>query len=258
MDLYIPTTGKGPYPVLIWYGGLWKPAKHPADPHRFLSQEIAVVAVEVRTMTDGMEDKVKFPISYVMNDACRSVQFVRANAEKWNLDPRRIAVGGGSQGALPALYVGCSADRADPKSTDPVAEQSTDVTCVAAFRSQPSIDPKQQQEWVPGVKWGAPAFGCSWEESLAKRDELLPAIRQWSPDAMLHSGAAPIYFENNWGLTQPKDVKEADYKVHSPAWGLGFQKKAEAAGVVCYVKYPDHPTDGFNDIWDFIVKELKK
>jgi len=74
---------------------------------------------------------------------------------------------------------------------------------------------------------------------------------------LLHKDAAPMYFENNWGLTRPADVKEMDYKVHSPAWGLGFQKLAQQAGAVCLLKFPDHPTDGYADIWAFIVTQLK-
>jgi len=118
-----------------------------------------VIGVELRTLTDGVSEKANPPVSHVMDDACRAVQLVRLNAAKWNLDPQRIAVGGGSQGALLALYVGCSVDRSDEKSGDPVARISSKVTCVAAYRSQPSIDPKRMQEWVPGVQWGAPALG---------------------------------------------------------------------------------------------------
>jgi len=257
MDIHLPTKGSGPFPVLIWHGGIWQPSKHVPDLNRFLPAQIAVIGVETRTLTDGVEEKANPPVSYVMSDACRSVQFVRLNAAKWDLDPRRIAVGGGSQGALPALYVGCAADRADPTSQDPVERVSTRVTCVGAFRSQPSIDPKRMQEWVPGVKWGAPALVYSFEESLKRRDELLPTIEKWSPDALLRKGAAPIYFENNWGLTQPENVTEMDYKVHSPAWALGFQKLARQAGVACHVKFPDHPTDGYKDIWDFLVQRLQ-
>jgi acetyl esterase/lipase len=258
LDVYLPPTGSGPYPVLLWFGGIWKPARHPANLGYFGKAGCAVIAVETRTMSDAVEDKVTPPISYVANDACRAVQFVRLNAVKWKLDPERIAVGGGSQGALPALYVACAADRADPKSADPVERVSTRVTCVAAYRSQPSIDPKRMQEWVPGVEWGAPALGYSFAESLKRRDELLPVINKWSPDALLHEGVQPIYFENNWGLSRPEKVTETDYKVHSPAWALGFQKLAEQAGVVCHVKYPDHPTDKYQDIWDFVARELKK
>jgi hypothetical protein len=257
MDIYLPPENGEPCPALIWYGGIWKESKHPADPGRFLPLRIAVIAVETRTLTDAVEEKANPPVSYVMNDACRAVQFVRLHAAKWNLDPQRIAVGGGSQGTLPALFVGCAGERAKANSTDPVERVSSKVTCVAAYRSQPTIDPKRMQEWVPGVKWGAPALGCSFEEALTRRNELLPAIKQWSPDWLLHPGSAPIYFENEWGLTQPEGFTEDNYKVHSPAWGLGFQKLAQAAGVTCHNKYPGHPTEGYKDIWDFIVQELK-
>ena len=257
LDVHVPD-GTGPFPVLVWFGRIWQPSKHVPDLSRFLPHHIAVVGVELRTLTDAVAEKADPPVSYVMDDACRAVQFVRLNAAKWNLDPQRIAVGGGSQGTLPALYVGCSADRADAKSADPVARMSSKVTCVAAYRSQPTIDPKRMQEWVPGVQWGAPALGCTFEDSLKRREELLPVIAKWSPDALLHKGAAPMYFENEWGLTQPKDITEGNYKVHSPAWALGFQKLAHAAGAVCHVKFPDHPTDGYKDIWDFIVQELQR
>jgi acetyl esterase/lipase len=257
LDIYLPAKGGGPYPVVLWFGGIWKPAKHPARLDFFRNASCAVIAVQTRTMTDAVEDKVSAPISYVANDACRAVQFVRLHAARWNLDPRRIAVGGGSQGALPALYVACAGERADPQSSDMVERVSTRVTCAAAYRSQPSIDPKRMQEWVPGVKWGAPALGCSFEESLRRREELLPIISKWSPDALLHPGAPPLYFENEWGLTRPEAVTEANYTVHSPAWALGFQELARKAGVVCHVKYPGHPTEKYRDIWDFVVQELK-
>ena len=257
LDIHIPSTG-GPFPVIIWYGGIWQPAKNMPDLNHFLPHGIAAIAVETRTMTDATQDKVSDPISYVLEDAVRAVQFVRLNAAKWNLDPNRIALGGGSQGALPALYVGTSRDHANAVSADPVERTSSLVTCVAAYRCQPTIDPKRMQEWVPGVEWGAPALGCSFPESLKRRDELLPLIQKWSPDYMLHKDAAAMYFENEWGVTQPKDITESNYKVHSPAWAVGFQKLALAAGATCYVKYPDHPTEKYKDIWDFIVQELSR
>ncbi len=257
LDIYLPAAGGEPWPVLVWYGGIWKPSKNVPDPARFLPNRFAMVAVQTRTMSQAATPNGEAPIAVVMNDACRAVQFVRLNAAKWNIDPRRIAVGGGSQGSLPALYVGCAGERADIHSTDPVARVSTKVVCVAAYRSQPSIDPKRMQEWVPGVKWGAPALGCKFEESLIRREELLPVIRKWSPDYLVGKDSAPIYFENNWGLTQPPTVTEADYKVHSPGWALGFQKTALERGATCLVKYPDHPTEKYKDIWDFLIQNLR-
>ncbi len=258
MDIHAPPQGTGPFPVVLWFGGVFQASKHAAALDRFLPAHIAVIAVETRSLADGMNERANPPISYVMNDACRAVQLVRLNAAKWNLDPRRIAVAGGSQGTLPALYVACAGERANPKSSDPAERVSTKVTCAGAYRSQPSIDPKRMQEWVAGVKWGAPALGCSFEESLKRREELLPVISLWSPDYLLNKDAPPIYFENEWGLTRPETVEETNYKVHSPAWAVGFQKLAQQAGATVYVKYPDHPTEKYKDIWDFLIRQLNE
>jgi acetyl esterase/lipase len=257
LDLYLPPQGKGPFPVVIWYGALWTPKKNVPPVHALLPAGCAAVGVEARVMEDAIKDKISPPVSVCLLDARRVVQFVRSHAADWNLDPNRIAVGGSSQGALPALYVACAGEKANPNSSDPVERTSTKVTCAAAHRSQPSIDPKREQEWVPGVQWGAPAWGCNFPESLKKRDELLPLISQWTPEALLNKDTPPIYFENNWGLTKPDDVTEMDYLVHSPRWGLGFQKIAQERGVTCYVKFPGHPSEKYADIWDFLIQQLR-
>jgi acetyl esterase/lipase len=256
MDIYVPPQGAGPFPVVMWFGGLWSPSKGVPDLKKFFDARCAVVGVEMRVMGDAKGEKIEPPVAVCLLDARRALQFVRLHAAKWNLDPERIAVAGGSQGALPALYLGCSGERADPDSTNPVERVSTKVVCVGAWRSQPSIDPRRMQEWVPGVEWGAPALGYGFAESLKRRDELLPLISQWSPDALLNKDTPPIYFENNWGLTKPDAVREGDYRVHSPAWGLGFQKLAQERGVVCYVKYPGHPSAKYADMWDFLLQQL--
>jgi hypothetical protein len=73
---------------------------------------------------------------------------------------------------------------------------------------------------------GAPALGNAFAEWLKRRDELLPIIAQWSPNHLLHPRTPPLYFENEWDLTPPESVAETNYKVHSPAWGLGFHEVA--------------------------------
>ena len=255
LDVYIPPEGHGPFPVVIWYGALWAPSRSIPPVYAFLPAHCAAVGVETRVMGDAIEKKLSPPISVCMLDARRAVQFVRMHATEWNLDPQRIAVAGSSQGSLLALYVGCAGERAEPNSSDPVARVSTKVTCVGAHRSQPSIDPKRMQDWVPGVQWGVPSLGYSFDESLKRREELLPVISKWSPESLLHKGGPPVYFEYNWGLTKPDNVKKMDYLVHSPAWALGFQKMAQERGVTCYVKFPGQPSEKFNDIWEFLVHQ---
>lgn len=256
MDIYLPPDGSGACPVLLWYGGIWVPTKGIPDLSGLFSAHCAVISVETRVMSDATLAGISPPISVVLLDARRAVQFVRLHAVEWNLDPRRIAVAGPSQSAVPALYVACAGERADPSSIDPVERVSTKVTCVGAMRGQATIDPKVMQGWVPGVQWGAPALGCGFAESLQNREKLLPIILRWSPEDLLNKNTPPIYFQYNWGLTKPDAVREIEYKIHSPAWGLGFQKLARERGVTCYVKFPGQITDSYKDIWDFLVKEL--
>ena len=81
LDIFVPPDAKAPCPVLIWYGGIWKPAKHAVDPNRFFPAHVAVVAVEPRTLTDGLQEKANPPVSYVMNDAVRAVHGVSLGQE---------------------------------------------------------------------------------------------------------------------------------------------------------------------------------
>jgi hypothetical protein len=84
----------------------------------------------------------------------------------------------------------------------------------------------------------------------------LPLISKWSPDALVGKDSPPIYFEYVLGLTKPADVKEIPYLVHSPRWGIRFQKMAQERGAVCYLKFPGHPSEKFPDMWEFMVREL--
>jgi hypothetical protein len=256
-DVFLPARGKPPYPVVICYGALWNAGKDPRCAGPYLPLGIAVVAVESRTLGDAMAEKIRPPISWPMLDARRVVQFVRLHAARWKLDPNRIALSGASQSALPALYVACAGEKANPNASDPVERVSTKVLGVAVLGGQPSIDPKRMQQWVPGVEWGAPSFGMSFAESLARYDEMVPIIKEWSPDALLNKDTPPIYFFNNDGLTRPAKINEMVYKVHSPAWGLGFQRLAlERGNPNVYVQFPGHNVKQFPSFPEFIRKIL--
>jgi acetyl esterase/lipase len=256
MDICVPPKGDGPFPVVLFYGGIWKSDKHVPDLNRFFPGGCAVIGVETRGMQDATKDKISPPISVVLLDARRAVQFVRLHAAEWNLDPRRIAVAGGSQAAIPALYVACEGEQANLQSSDPVERVSTKVVCAGSYRGPGSIDPKRLLEWDPGDTWGAPSLGCSFADSLKNRDQLLPLINQWSPDALLTKNAPPIYIQYDWGLTKPAEITEDNYRIHSPLLALGFQKLAQERGAICYVKFPGHDSEKYKDMWDFLVQQL--
>ena len=85
---------------------------------------------------------------------------------------------------------------------------------------------------------------------------LIALLAQRAPEMLLHEHSAPIFFENNWGLTQPENVERMDYLVHAPQWCLGFQKMARERGVTCYVKYPGRPSEKYADMWDFLLQQM--
>ncbi len=88
--------------------------------------ELSVVSVEYRFTN------VKTHPAQV-NDCLRAVQFVRHNAVKWNIDPQRLGVTGGSAGGHLSAYVATHDDAAKPDSKDSVERQSSRVACAVPF-----------------------------------------------------------------------------------------------------------------------------
>ena len=94
-----------------------------------------------------------------MHDAARALQTIRSKAKEWNLDPKRVGATGGSAGACTSLWLALHDDLADPKSSDPVARESSRLTCAAVSGAQTSLDPKELREWIPNAIYGGHAFG---------------------------------------------------------------------------------------------------
>lgn len=60
-----------------------------------------------------------------LDDALRGMRTIRANAEKWNIDPAKVGVWGFSAGGHLASCVSTLADEGDSASDDPVQQQSS-------------------------------------------------------------------------------------------------------------------------------------
>jgi acetyl esterase/lipase len=101
------------------HGGAWQAGSKKHVPP-FLTKAnaagwLAVVSVEYR-----FTDVAPHPAQ--VDDCARAIQFVRENAKKWNIDPDRIGVTGGSAGGhLSAYFI------------DPVARQSSRVSFAIPF-----------------------------------------------------------------------------------------------------------------------------
>jgi len=100
LDAYLPN-GPGPHPaVLVIPGGRWMlidKAKNDWLPRQIAERGIAAFAINYRPST-------RAPFPAALEDAQAAVRFVRAHADRFNIDPARIgAVGGSSGGHLAAL-----------------------------------------------------------------------------------------------------------------------------------------------------------
>jgi acetyl esterase/lipase len=103
LDLYLPEkAGDKPLPLLVWvHGGGWLGGSKSENPGAALTArgEYASASVEYR-----FSDKALFPAQ--IQDCQAAVRFLRASAKKYNIDPDRIGVWGGSAGGHLAALLG--------------------------------------------------------------------------------------------------------------------------------------------------------
>lgn len=130
LDVYLVESDK-PAPAMIYiHGGGWRAGSKehvPAWLLAFVAEgKLSVISVEYR-----FTDVATHPAQ--VNDCLRAIQFVRHSAKAWNIDPQRIGVTGGSAGGHLSAYVALHDDRANTKSDDAVARQSSRVACAVSF-----------------------------------------------------------------------------------------------------------------------------
>jgi acetyl esterase/lipase len=259
-----------PTPVLFfihgggWQGGnrqagmaSWVPAMHRAG--------ISVVSIEYRFIPEAIADGVKPPVKACLHDAARALQFVRSKASEWNLDKTRIAAAGGSAGACTSLWLAFHDDLADPGSSDPIARESTRLLCAAVTGAQTTLDPRQMKEWMPNSNYGSHAFGIfkdvngkpqrDFEAFLAKREEILPWIEEYSPFHVASAGDPPVHLTYS---RAPMKGEESPDPTHSACFGVLLKEKLDSVGVGCELVYPGAEGVVHRTSVDYVTAMLKK
>lgn len=108
LDITTPKEGKGPFPALVMvHGGGWiggdKESLRGFQYH-FSQRGIVCISVQYR-----FAPKNAFPAQ--IEDVKCAVRWVRANAAKYNIDPKRIGALGGSAGAHLVALLGTTSDK---------------------------------------------------------------------------------------------------------------------------------------------------
>lgn len=111
LDIYLPETGTGPFPVIIHIhgGAFWGGDKADAQidaPIEGLKHGYAVVSINYRLSREAI-----FPAQ--IQDVKAAIRFIRANGKKYNLKTDKIGVWGDSAGGHLVAMAGTTSDVKD-------------------------------------------------------------------------------------------------------------------------------------------------
>lgn len=190
LDLWVPDSD-APTPLIIhihgggFVGGDKSRVRRTPTIAQALDRGIAFASINYRFRfpdNGDMSDPERAAIQDIMRDAARSVQFLRLNCERFNLDPECFACYGGSAGAGASLWLAFHDDLADPENSDPVLRQSTRLCAAGMLNGQFSYDLEQWDDAFAAVGG-----------SLAKthgRNGVLPLHHFYGLDASDYLGEA--------------------------------------------------------------------
>jgi len=268
LDFYKAESDK-PTPLLFFiHGGGWVAGdkKNPGSLKDCLSAGISVVSINYRYSWQAQLAGVVPPVKAPLEDAARALQFVRSKAKEWNIDKQRIGASGGSAGACSSLWLAFHNDLADPKSSDPIARESTRLWCAAVNGAQTSLDPKQLKEWTPNSRYGGHAFGFMdpndvksrdhfFAQFLEHREEWLPMIKEYSPYGLVSKDDPGVYL---FYAAAPAIGQEQKDPTHTANYGVKLQEHCQEIGVPCELVYPGAPEVKHPNIDSYLVETLKK
>lgn len=257
--------------VLLIHGGGWVNGDKNSYGNRpiktLLDSGISVAAINYRFIAQAMEQKVEPPVKACVQDAARALQTIRANASKWNIDPKRIGATGGSAGACTSLWLALHDDLADPKSSDPIARESSRLQFAAVTGAQTSLDALQLRNWISNSIYGGHAFGFAakgrsraeeFELLLKNRESVMPWIREYSPIELISSDDPSLFLEYPGQKTEPIFGGKEPDPTHSAIYGIEFAKRCKEMKVDCIVSYPNQKHPEFDSSVDFLIKKLKQ
>lgn len=127
LDLARPKTGDGPFPAVVCiHGGGFRAGKR--EGYDNLIVKLAEQGFVAVTVSYRLAPKYKFPAA--IHDTKAAIRWVRANAEKYKIDPARVGVTGGSAGGHLAQFLAVTADVKEFEGDGGNPTQSSRVNCV--------------------------------------------------------------------------------------------------------------------------------
>lgn len=213
--LYRPEKAEGTLPVIFnMHGGAWVggDAVLMESFCQYLADEIPAFVVNVNYTKADVQ-----PFAYMQTEVCDAVKYFAANAEKYGIDPCRMAVGGHSAGAHIAAGAAMM-----------LKEQGIDLACQMLV--YPCVDMELYHERLDGIMFPDGNFRHRWASPLFASDKELSGL---APAIIIVCGIDELrpqgigYAKRLMGAAVPVKVKEYPKALH------GFLE----------VNRPDYPTD---------------
>jgi acetyl esterase len=137
MDYYAPKA-PGLHPIaIIIHGGGYQRGDSKSGSEAYCADFLAPAGYAVFSINYRLAPKYPYP--YMVYDVERSVRYLRHSAVKWNADPGRIALVGGSAGGFLSNMAGLRGGPGDPRAYDLVDRESAKVQAVVTLFAQSSF-----------------------------------------------------------------------------------------------------------------------
>ena len=256
-DLWLAKSDRpAPLVLFIHGGGFRQGDKGSLAPGRlkaFLDSGFSVAAINYR-----LTDTAPAPAAYL--DSARALQFLRANARKWNLDSKLVASTGGSAGAGTSMWLAFHDDLADPRSADPVARESTRLTCIAVDNGQSSYDPRFAEKiGIPRPNFERHPFFLAFYGITTEEIDTPRAYKLYeaaAPITFLTKDDAPAMLNYTFPNNDVTDKTTVNEIVHHPKFGIALKEQMDKLGIECIVQYVGHPEGKRMEVVDFIRKHF--
>jgi len=236
LDLWLAESDEPTLLVVYIHGGGFRGGNKNSINSRVLAEllnsDISVAALHYRFVSSK-------PLPAAHHDCRRALQFLRANADKWNLDKTHVGAFGGSAGAQLCMYLGFHDDMADPDAEDPVARKSTRLTAVGTNGGQTTMDFDWWMKNIP--EYDKPHRDLSGTFDANTDEERTVIVREISAQLLISKDDPPIYM--TYGMAPnapvPSDPQRAQgWKVHHVAFGVKLEEQMDGLDIEADLVYP--------------------
>lgn len=234
MDVWLAKSDK-PTPVLVSiHGGGFRGGDKSVGAK--LLAKCLEAGISVAAITYRFTDVAIAPAQH--QDGARAIQFLRSKAEEWNLDKTRFAATGSSAGAGISMWLALHDDMADPQSKDPIARESTRLTCAAVADGQSTYDPRVIRDLFPGTDtYQTPALALLYDVDLTKLDEVGPEkiklFEEVSAINHLTKDDVPVLMIFARNMDTP--ITSQSVGIHHPRFGQLLKEQMDKLGIECEV-----------------------